>query len=209
MIGSYRVRIAVATLLILALLAFSVVHILPMWDRKQIVESGEQVNATVITVEQRTENIRSSDPDYYTTVEYRYTVDGQQYTSSRIVPGPRLSQPHGYREVIFPYEAGDEITVHYDPDNPGYAWVTTIDSRVSKRDGLLTFVGMAIALVVAYIDAERTLAQRNQQFQGTSSGLLRLGQYSGAILRALGVLAAGVIAAIAVNAVLVNFLLSV
>lgn len=208
MIGSYRSRIAVAVLLVLALVAFSVVHLRPMYERKQIVESGEEVDATVVSTETRRENTRSSDPDYYTSIEYRYTVDGQEYTSTRIVPGPRLPQPHGYRQAIVPHEAGDEITVHYDPENPEYAWVMTIDSRVSARGGQTTFVGMAIAVLLAYVEAERTVARRRQRYHGDPSGIQRVGQYSGAVLRALGVLAAGVIAAFAANAAIVNVLLA-
>lgn len=207
MLGSYRTRIAVAVLLVLALVAFSVVHLLPMWERKQIVESGEQVDATVVSAETRTENPRS-DPEYYTSIEYRYTVDGQEYTSTRIVPGPRLSQPHEYRDAVVPHEAGDEITVYYDTDNPDYAWLMTIDNRVSARGGQTTFVGMAIALLIAYIEAERTVARRGERFHGDPSGIQRVGQYSGAILRALGVLAVGVVASFAANAALVNFLLA-
>lgn len=207
MLGSYRTRIAVAVLLVLALVAFSVVHLLPMWERKQIVESGEQVDATVVSAETRTENPRS-DPEYYTSIEYRYTVDGQEYTSTRIVPGPRLQQPHEYRDAVVPHEAGDEITVYYDTDNPDYAWLMTIDNRVSARGGQTTFVGMAIALLIAYIEAERTVARRGERFHGDPSGIQRVGQYSGAILRALGVLAVGVVASFAANAALVNFLLA-
>ncbi len=208
MIGSHRSRIAVAVLVVLGLLAFSFVYLQPMWERKQIVESGEAVNATVVSAETRRENTRSSQPDYYTSIEYRYTVDGQEYTSTRIVPGPRLSNPHGYRQAIIPHEPGDEITVYYDTENPEYAWVTTIDSRVSARGGQLTFVGMAIAVLLAYIEAERTVARQRQQFHGDPSGIQRVGQYSGAVIRALGVLAVGVIASFAVNAAIVNVLLA-
>jgi hypothetical protein len=208
MLGSYRMRIAVAVLLVLGLLAFSVVHMLPMWDRKQIVESGDEVNATVLTVDQRTENTRSTDPDYYTTVEYRYTVDGQEYTSSRIVPGPSLPQPHGYRTATFPFEEGDRITVHYDTTNPEYAWVTTIDGRVGERGGNLIFVGMAISLLLAYVEAERTYARTAHRVPDNASSFVQFGAYGGAMLRALGVLTVGVVVSFLTGAVLVNVLLS-
>lgn len=204
---SRGVRMLVATLVVVALVGFAATQLLPLWERKNTIESGEPVNATITTADYRTENVRSAQPDYYATIEYEYTVDGRRYTSSRVLPGPRLPQPYPGRSLIPTYDAGQQVQAHYDPQNPGYAWLTTTEHTVSTRAGLVTIVGMAVALLIAYIDAERTLARRQRQFQGTPSGAVRLGQFSGVFLRALGVLAAGVVAAFVLSGALSAFLM--
>lgn len=58
---------------------------------------------------------------YEVDVEYEYSVDGQKYTSSRILPfGDQFFDArHKAEELIVPYPVNKQVSVYYNPDKPG------------------------------------------------------------------------------------------
>jgi hypothetical protein len=60
---------------------------------------------------------------YSPVVEYTYSVLGQAYTGERITFGMTEASSRSARakEVLNRYPAGEQVTVHYDPNNPSEA----------------------------------------------------------------------------------------
>lgn len=187
-------RVGVAVVVVAALVGLAAWQLAPLQERKERVESGRAVTATVTTAEFRTENERSVYTEYYATVEYEYTVDGGTYTSRRIFPGPRLSQPYSDSNLVPHYETGQEVEVHYDPTDPDYAWLTRSESRVSTRTGQTALIGTVVAVLLAYLYAELAAARVDTSAvrAGGMGTFGVLGLYAGVLFRALGVAVVGV-----------------
>ena len=90
--------------------------------------------------------------NYQTFVEYRYTVDGETYTSHRIDfgDGGALSYRHAVRQIR-PYPRGGTVTVFYDPDDPASA---VLEMRLPTfyyiaSIGMIPFVGVGFVLIGA------------------------------------------------------------
>jgi hypothetical protein len=88
-------------------------------------------------------------------VEYEYTVAGETYTSDTIWPAgiepvsDRLLSGVGNfpQRVVSRYVVGDEVTVHYDPDDPGVAFLRR-DRNVAGAMALLVVGTLPVAAVV-------------------------------------------------------------
>lgn len=97
------------------------------------------VDATVL--ETRREQV--DDDRIRPVVEYEYTVDGERYVNDRLLPGEESDA--GLREdrvggFLSSYEAGDEVEVHHDPDDPDRSYL--LDQGLSATWILLTLVGV-------------------------------------------------------------------
>ena len=88
---------------------------------------GRLVSSSVKTRENNRATIRRG-IKYYVSVKYKYDVDGKTYVSSRYSIGggdrasdlyPTRSQAEKQASKLFPPES--ELTVYYDPKNPGSA----------------------------------------------------------------------------------------
>lgn len=91
-----------------------------------------------------TENKYGDEPQ----IEYEYQVDGESYTNETLWPSDmapmtkRLTKQNQNfaGSVVAPYESGDEITVHYDPDEPENAFL--FDERDLLRPVLFVVFGL-------------------------------------------------------------------
>ncbi len=83
-------------------------------------------------------------------LDYAYEVDGRDYTghvlSSPVMP--RFPTRREAEELIAPYEAGEPIAVHYDPDDPSRSCLVPGDAGEAW---IMLLMGFALALGVGYI----------------------------------------------------------
>jgi hypothetical protein len=116
----------VIVLIILFALLFGVFPFMPVVDHNSSVQHNEPTTATVqsTTVDQRSTD---DGTEYRPVVTYEYTVDGETYTSENVYPG-QFNRWQGSsfsaQDVTNQYAPGDEVTVHYNPDSPGEAYLT-------------------------------------------------------------------------------------
>lgn len=64
--------------------------------------------------------------EYRPVVTYNYTVDGKQYQQDNVFPGSRtrwLNDEDDARAVLEEYEVGQTVTVHYNPQQHGHAYL--------------------------------------------------------------------------------------
>lgn len=127
--------------LVLGLVAGTVV-VGGLSDRRQALASADATTeGTVVdsTVERVSTSTESSDIyDYEVRIEYRYTVDGEEYTGRDIYPERATvtrDTEEAARKFAAPYDEGSTVTVHYNPESPGQAFI------VAKRTALLKVVG--------------------------------------------------------------------
>jgi hypothetical protein len=87
------------------------------------------ITGTITSSSVRTETRRESNKTstvYFPNVQYRYKIDGQPYTSSRIAFGNASGGRKSFaQDVVEKYPSGQKITVYYDPDDPQYAILET------------------------------------------------------------------------------------
>ena len=117
------------------------------------VEQGEQINsyesteATVISSQVDVE--RQTNPDsggtdrtYHPDVTYEYTVDGETYESSNVMPGPGRSASGKNRaqNIVDDHPEGETVTAYYDPENPSNAFL--VKNRQLKFIGVAAFGGL-------------------------------------------------------------------
>jgi hypothetical protein len=113
-----------------------------MWmEQGERIDSYEEVDATVLSsavdVERRNDPDDGTDRTYYADITYEYTVDGETYESSNVMPGPGRSSSGENRaeNIVADYPEGETVTAYYDPDDPSNAFL------VKNRQ--LLFLGMA------------------------------------------------------------------
>ena len=114
-----------------------------MWmEQGERIDSYESTEATVLSSEVDVE-VRN-DPDssgrertYYPEVTYEYTVDGQTYESSNVMPGPGRSSTGENRaeSLVEDHPEGETVTAYYDPENPSNAFLV--------KNQQLLFLGIA------------------------------------------------------------------
>lgn len=87
-------------------------------------------------------------------LKYQYTVDGQQYVSTRVVYGgiPKhwdfLKDPKA--AVVAPrlhYMAGAKLPVHYNPESPGQS---VVETEYQSYGYTIMAIGFGIAFVMVY-----------------------------------------------------------
>ena len=88
-------------------------------------QNWPSVRGTVVgsRVEKRSDTTdRKTTTTYEPVIEYTYRVAGQDYRSKQFKLGMTFSSSRSYADgVIAKYRIGDDIEVHYDPDNPSQA----------------------------------------------------------------------------------------
>ncbi len=151
-VGSRRMRIAVALLVAVAALAAGGLQLLPFFDRKATLEAAETTEGTITSAEYNRNQYA---------ISYEYTVDGQTYETDRVFPEPY--SPDGIagqnaREQLPVYEDQQTVTVNYDPANPSYAWLVTRDAVVSRHVLYFLVTGFVALVCVTYCYAEVKLA---------------------------------------------------
>lgn len=87
----------------------------------------------------------SGNTEYEPNVTYAYAVDGERYVGHDLFPGFSTSTGNGRRvaAVATRYDPGGSATVHYDPDDPG-------DAYLVPRYGFVPgFLAVAVGLLFA------------------------------------------------------------
>jgi hypothetical protein len=91
-------------------------------------------------------------PTYYPLLEYRYQVDGKQFTSWRVYSHDTAADSNSNERLFKKYQG--TVTAHYDPADPEQAFLV-LNSPVWIW--LLRMLGAAFLLVAAFIVFERWL----------------------------------------------------
>lgn len=89
---------------------------------------------------------RNEDGTVDLALRYRYTVDGEQYTSSNVCAGIGEQYCHGNpRDVAARYPEGASVTVYVDPDDPSESFLVKDDSL--SAGGKWAIIGVLFGLV--------------------------------------------------------------
>lgn len=136
------------TVLVLVLVGIFLggIGFLPVYEHNVAVQEGQPTTAVIQSTSVDVDVDDDGDRSYTPVVVYEYTVDGTTYTSDNTFPGrftrTRESQSWA-RGIVDEYEPGDEVTVHYDPANPGNAYL--------RNDGWPTtwYLGIAYVLLAS------------------------------------------------------------
>jgi len=118
--------------LLLVITGFGVITVTSVADHNSSVQHNEPTTATIISVD-IDERLNDGDREYRPAIRYRYTVDGETYTSDNVYPG-QFVRWHGSEStaasVVERYTAGsdttasgDPVTIYYNPDDPGEAYL--------------------------------------------------------------------------------------
>lgn len=90
------------------------------------VQEYEPTEATIVAAEVAERTDSDGDTTYRPEITYRYTVDGQTHEHDNVFPGGfrRWSGQESWaKEWITEYPDGQTVTVHYDPSDPGSAYL--------------------------------------------------------------------------------------
>lgn len=120
-----------------------------MWmEQTERIDSYETTEATVVS---STVGVSpgGDDTTYYPDVTYEYTVGGQTYESTNVLPGAGRTSRSGdwARTVVEDHPEGETVTVHYDPADPSNAFLVprrqTLWLVVAGFGGVLVLGGFA------------------------------------------------------------------
>ncbi len=77
------------------------------------------------TETRRRDGERRTETYYYPMVNYTYEVDGEEHNNDNLEPGGRRghSSRSSAEEVLEDFEEGEEVTVYYNPENPGESFL--------------------------------------------------------------------------------------
>lgn len=195
LLANRRLRIGLAAVLVVALLAGGLLQLLPLQERKATIQAAETTNGTIVSAEYGRNTYD---------ITYNYSVDGQTYESTRVFPGPYApggTAGQSAREALPIHQAGDTATVHYQPDDPDYAYLTTREGVVSRHVVYYLAAGAGALLLVAYLYVERTLGGDSEesasqhptagnagQAMGGQTGNATMAAQAGLVARAFGLL---------------------
>jgi type II secretory pathway pseudopilin PulG len=117
-------QVVLVVVAIVAVSGSGVTYFLLIHQPQQRIAAAEETDATIVSSNvERLE--RSNDRDRFRpNITYRYTVDGQTYTSNNYFAGDEtatFSQPTA-QERADTFDAGRNVTVHVNPDNPQQAY---------------------------------------------------------------------------------------
>ena len=114
----------------------------------EAVDTYEPTNATVVSshVEETTADAEDT-PTYRPAITYEYTVEGETYRSSNVLPGPGLTSrsDRGWAQgVVADHPEGATVTAYYDPENPSNAFLVKNQQRLFP----LAFAGVGVVVVL-------------------------------------------------------------
>ncbi|MCK4538713.1 MAG: DUF3592 domain-containing protein [Candidatus Krumholzibacteria bacterium] len=100
----------------------------------------------------------NSKQEYQATVKYTYTVDGKSYTGKRITASDVYQKSlSGANDIIDKYPVGGEVSVYYDPADPGTA---LLDAGMKKNVYLMLGGGLACFFLAGAIIASELKKKR-------------------------------------------------
>lgn len=127
----------------------------------QTTANAEAVDATVVSsgVVDNSNTGGDDAKDYTVRVEYRYTYDGETYTSENLCPGagtgcaPASDFRTDVQEFVDDHAEGDTVTAYVQPSNPSNAYL--VDSGPP-----LVYLGVAaVGLLVLGLGVKRVLTE--------------------------------------------------
>jgi len=124
-----------------------------MWmEQGERINSYESTEATVLSSEVEVEVDRTGDGTertYYPEITYEYTVDGQTYENSNVMPGPGQSSTGQNRanNLVEDHPEGETVTAYYDPENPSNSFL--VKNQQLMFLGVAAFGGLFALLGVA------------------------------------------------------------
>ncbi|WP_121821949.1 DUF3592 domain-containing protein [Halostella salina] len=111
------------------------------YQQQQAVADAEPVNATILETGVDSDSSGSStDVDYYPTVRFEYTYDGERYTSTDVYPASvrqSYDTESAARDVVDEYEVDSTVTAYTVPSSPGDGFL-----RKQQSDGPFTAMGI-------------------------------------------------------------------
>lgn len=124
--------------------------------------NAEEVDATVVSselVDTRRSGAPASTKDFTARVEYRYTYDGQTYTSEALCPGdgtecaPSSDFRTDIRDFLEDYPEGETVTAYVQPSNPS-------ESYLIPGEPSLMYLGVAgIGALLTVLGGRRLLGE--------------------------------------------------
>jgi hypothetical protein len=121
---------------------------------------GTIISSHVSKQTRRDSKTRRNVITYYPRVQYRYQVNGRQYTSNRIeFGGTSGGMERMAKKVVNRYPAGKKVVVHYNPGDPEYA---VLEAGLTWS-GLFIFLGGIVFFAVGIICFRSYRHPRKQQ----------------------------------------------
>ena len=112
-------------------------------SQNQALENPVNVSATVIDTGIAEDSSRRGGIDYQPQIKYRYSFEGENFTSDNMHPGGQQPDDHNVeseaREVVEEYSQGSEINVLVPPEKPGEAFI-----KPEKTNDPLIFIAVGI-----------------------------------------------------------------
>lgn len=120
-----------------------------MWlEQGERISSFESTEATIIS-----SSVGADDPvdpekstKYYPSITYEYTVDGETYQNTNVLPGDgrTAKSNRGWAEkIVNNHPAGSTATVYYDPPDPSTSFLLK-----RRNNKLLVFAGVGGLLAI-------------------------------------------------------------
>lgn len=109
-------------------------------------QSWEEAQA-VITRSERRQGERGAqdrEPKYEFQVAYQFQVDGTPYTGNRYTLDLQRVDQSGVDDLVAKYPEGSQVTILYDPDNPG-------NSTIARGYGFSGWLFLLMALGTGFI----------------------------------------------------------
>jgi len=96
-------------------------------SQNQALDNPVNVSATVTDTGIDQDSSRRGGIDYQPEINFEYSYEGQEYTSTNMYPGGQEPKEHNLeseaREVVEEYSQGSEINVYVPPESSGEAFI--------------------------------------------------------------------------------------
>lgn len=115
----------------------------------QQTQANTAVEATVLSSEFDPEG--RYDDDFYVFIEYRYSYEGETYTSDNIYPGASsrvIDDEQRAREIIQQYPAGETVTAYVNGDDPTESYLIEADTGGTVL-GTAVLLGLGVIALLA------------------------------------------------------------
>lgn len=124
-------------------------------DAQQATQNAVEVEGTVVSTgidEKRVDDDDGGGSDivYSPVVQYRYTYEGEQYSSSNLCPGmgsgcdaaQNRDQRSDVKEFLSDYPEGESVTIHVLPEEPSRAFLVNTGSASKSYLFIVGFGGL-------------------------------------------------------------------
>jgi hypothetical protein len=123
----------------------------------QSLENAENITATITDTGIETDSSRRGGIDYRAEVEFRYSFEGQEYTSDNIYPlqaGKDFDTESAAQDFLENYPEGEAVNAYVNPDNPEGAF---LKSQRSNQPVILMVIGGFLMVIGGYNSVKRSI----------------------------------------------------